>query len=551
MSNMRSDVIKHGVDAAPARSLLRADGLKDEDFDKPFIGIADSWNEVVPGHIHLNKIVDAVKEGIREAGGVPFVFGTPAVCDGIAMGHKGMRYSLISREVISDCCEVMVEGHAMDGWVGVSNCDKVTPGMLMAAGRMNIPALMVTGGAMEAGKLNGEDIDFQSVFEAIGQVQVGAADESFLKTVECAACPGAGSCSGLFTANTMACLTETLGMSLTGCGTSLAVDEKKLAIAKESGKRIVELVKKGIKPRDIVNSHSFHNAICVDMAIGGSTNTALHIPAISKEFGCPVDLSEFDKISREVPHITSLRPAGQFHIRDLDNAGGVPAILKRLIDHIEDAPTVNGKSVMEIAESATIADENVLRPLDNPYHQQGGIAILKGNISPMGSVIKQAAVSPKMMVFSGRARCFDSEKDATEAIKSGSIVAGDVVVIRYEGPKGAPGMPEMLAPTSIIQGMGLGETVALITDGRFSGATRGGAIGHASPEAYEKGPIAALRDGDMIDIDIPNRKLNARLSDEEIKARLAEVEIVDRPVTGVQKKYRKLVTNGVNGAYLE
>ncbi|AGI85077.1 Dihydroxy-acid dehydratase [Candidatus Methanomethylophilus alvi Mx1201] len=548
---MRSDVIKHGVDAAPARSLLRADGLKDEDFDKPFIGIADSWNEVVPGHIHLNKIVDAVKEGIREAGGVPFVFGTPAVCDGIAMGHKGMRYSLISREVISDCCEVMVEGHAMDGWVGVSNCDKVTPGMLMAAGRMNIPALMVTGGAMEAGKLNGEDIDFQSVFEAIGQVQVGAADESFLKTVECAACPGAGSCSGLFTANTMACLTETLGMSLTGCGTSLAVDEKKLAIAKESGKRIVELVKKGIKPRDIVNSHSFHNAICVDMAIGGSTNTALHIPAISKEFGCPVDLSEFDKISREVPHITSLRPAGQFHIRDLDNAGGVPAILKRLIDHIEDAPTVNGKSVMEIAESATIADENVLRPLDNPYHQQGGIAILKGNIAPMGSVIKQAAVSPKMMVFSGRARCFDSEKDATEAIKSGSIVAGDVVVIRYEGPKGAPGMPEMLAPTSIIQGMGLGETVALITDGRFSGATRGGAIGHVSPEAYEKGPIAALRDGDMIDIDIPNRKLNARLSDEEIKARLAEVEIVDRPVTGVQKKYRKLVTNGVNGAYLE
>lgn len=551
MSNMRSDVIKHGVDAAPARSLLRADGLKDEDFDKPFIGIADSWNEVVPGHIHLNKIVDAVKEGIREAGGVPFVFGTPAVCDGIAMGHKGMRYSLISREVISDCCEVMVEGHAMDGWVGVSNCDKVTPGMLMAAGRMNIPALMVTGGAMEAGKLNGEDIDFQSVFEAIGQVQVGSADESFLKTVECAACPGAGSCSGLFTANTMACLTETLGMSLTGCGTSLAVDEKKLAIAKESGKRIVELVKKGIKPRDIVNSHSFHNAICVDMAIGGSTNTALHIPAISKEFGCPVDLSEFDKISREVPHITSLRPAGQFHIRDLDNAGGVPAILKRLIDHIEDAPTVNGKSVMEIAESATIADENVLRPLDNPYHQQGGIAILKGNIAPMGSVIKQAAVSPKMMVFSGRARCFDSEKDATEAIKSGSIVAGDVVVIRYEGPKGAPGMPEMLAPTSIIQGMGLGETVALITDGRFSGATRGGAIGHVSPEAYEKGPIAALHDGDMIDIDIPNRKLNARLSDEEIKARLAEVEIVDRPVTGVQKKYRKLVTNGVNGAYLE
>ncbi|MCH3977530.1 MAG: dihydroxy-acid dehydratase [Candidatus Methanomethylophilus sp.] len=547
---MRSDVIKQGIDAAPARSLLRADGLGDADFDKPFIGIADSWNEIVPGHIHLNKIVEAVKEGIREAGGVPFVFGTPAVCDGIAMGHKGMRYSLISREVISDCCEVMVEGHALDGWVGVSNCDKVTPGMLMAAGRMNVPALIVTGGAMEAGNLKGNVVDFQTVFEAIGQVQVGTEGADYLKSVECAACPGPGSCSGLFTANTMACLTETLGMSLTGCGTSLAVDEKKLRIAKESGKKIVELVRKGIKPRDIVNIHSFRNAICVDMAIGGSTNTALHIPAISKEFGCPVDLSEFDRISREIPHITSLRPAGEFHIRDLDNAGGVPAILKRLRDHLEDAPTVNGRSILEIADAAEVKDANVLRPLDNPYHKQGGIAILKGNIAPLGSVIKQAAVSPKMMVFSGRARVFDSEKDATEAIKSGSIVAGDCVVIRYEGPKGAPGMPEMLAPTSIIQGMGLGESVALITDGRFSGATRGGAIGHVSPEAYEKGPIAALRDGDIIDIDIPNRKLNARISDEEMKARLAAVKIVDRPVTGVQKKYRKLVSNGVSGAYL-
>ncbi|MGI6008563.1 MAG: dihydroxy-acid dehydratase [Methanomethylophilus sp.] len=547
---MRSDVIKQGVDAAPARSLLRADGLKDDDFSKPFIGIADSWNEIVPGHIHLNKVVEAVKEGIREAGGVPFVFGTPAVCDGIAMGHKGMRYSLISREVISDCCEVMVEGHALDGWVGVSNCDKVTPGMLMAAGRMNVPAIIVTGGAMEAGTLDGKVVDFQTVFEAIGQVQVGAEDEKYLKSVECAACPGAGSCSGLFTANTMACLTETLGMSLTGCGTSLALDEKKLKIAKESGKKIVELVKKGIKPRDIVNSHSFHNAICVDMAIGGSTNTALHIPAISKEFGCPVDLAEFDKISREIPHITSLRPAGEYHIRDLDNAGGVPAILKRLKDHLEDAQTVNGTTIYQIADAAEVKDANVLRPLDNPYHKQGGIAILKGNIAPLGSVIKQAAVSPKMMVFSGRARVFDSEKDATDAIKSGKIVAGDCVVIRYEGPKGAPGMPEMLAPTSIIQGMGLGESVALITDGRFSGATRGGAIGHVSPEAYEKGPIAALQDGDIIDIDIPNRKLNVRLSDEELKARLAKVKVVERPVTGVQKKYRKLVSNGVSGAYL-
>ena len=548
---MRSDVIKHGVDAAPARSLLRADGLADEDFDKPFIGIANSWNEVVPGHIHLNKIVEAVKEGIREAGGVPFVFGTPAVCDGIAMGHKGMRYSLISREVISDCCEVMVEGHAMDGWVGVSNCDKVTPGMLMAAGRMNIPAIIVTGGAMEAGNGVEKGMDLQTVFEAIGKVQVGKENEEYLHKVECQACPGAGSCSGLFTANTMACLTETMGMSLTGCGTSLALDARKLEIAKESGKKIVELARKGIKPRDIVNAHSIHNAICVDMAIGGSTNTALHIPAISKEFGCPVALDEFDKISRVTPHITSLRPAGAYHIRDLDNAGGVPAILKRLKDFIEDADTVNGRSVMEIADGAKVLDEDVLRPVDNPYHQQGGIAILKGNIAPLGSVIKQAAVSPKMMVFSGKAKCFDSELDANAAIRAGKIVAGDVIVIRYEGPKGAPGMPEMLSPTSIIQGMGLGESVALITDGRFSGATRGGAIGHVSPEAYERGPIAALQDGDIIDIDIPNRKLNVRLSDEEIKARLEKVKIVERPVTGVQKKYRKLVTNGVNGAYLE
>ncbi|AGI47397.1 dihydroxyacid dehydratase [Thermoplasmatales archaeon BRNA1] len=548
---MRSDVIKHGIDAAPARSLFRADGLTDADFDKPFIGIANSWNSIVPGHIHLNKVVEAVKEGIEEAGGVAFIFGTPAVCDGIAMGHKGMRYSLISREVISDCCEVMVEGHALDGWVGVSNCDKVTPGMLMAAGRMDLPALMVTGGAMEAGSYNGSVIDFQDVFEAIGQVQIGKADEAYLKSIECAACPGPGSCSGLFTANTMACLTETLGMSLTGCGTSLAVDEKKLRIAKESGKRIVEMVRAGITPRSIVTRESFYNAICVDMAIGGSTNTALHIPAISKDFGCPVDLSEFDRVSRDIPHITSLRPAGAYHIRDLDNAGGVPAILKRLQNKLKDAKTCSGKTIMQIADEAKVLDEDVLRSLENPYHQQGGIAVLKGNIAPMGSVIKQAAVSPKMMVFSGTAKCFDSELEAVAAIKDGTVKAGDVVVIRYEGPKGAPGMPEMLAPTSIIQGMGLGESVALITDGRFSGATRGGAIGHVSPEAYEFGPIAALRDGDIIDIDIPNRKLNARLTDAEIKERLSKVKIVDRPVTGVQKKYRALVTNGVNGAYLD
>ena len=548
---MRSDAVKKGLDKAPARSLLRADGLDDSDFDKPFIAIANSWNEVVPGHIHLNEIVEAVKEGIIEAGGKPFVFGVPAVCDGIAMGHKGMRYSLISREVISDACEVMVEGHAFDGWVGVSNCDKVTTGMLMAMGRMNVPGLIVTGGAMEVGKHGDKSLDLQSVFEAVGSYSAGKIDENELRMIECAACPGKGSCSGLFTANTMACLTETLGLSLTGCATALADDNRKLAIARETGRRIVELAKKDIKPRDIVSKESFFNAIRVDMAIGGSTNTALHLPAISKDFGCPVTLDDFDRISRDTPHITSLRPGGPYSIKDLDLAGGIPAVLNILKDSIIDVPTGNGKSMGQIAAEGVVRDHEVLRSKDNPFHKEGGIAVLKGNIAPEGSVIKQSAVSPKMMKFSGRARVFECEKDAADAITSGDIVPGDAVIIRYEGPKGAPGMPEMLSPTSLIMGRGLGESVALITDGRFSGASRGGAIGHVSPEAYAGGPIAAVRDGDMIDIDIPARTLNVRLSDEEIKQRMAEVKIIDRPVTGVQKKYRKLVTSGANGAYLE
>jgi len=548
---MRSDVVRKGIESAPARSLLRADGLTDKDFEKPFIGIANSWNDIVPGHLHLNEIAEAVREGIREAGGVPFTFGVPAVCDGIAMGHNGMRFSLISREVISDCCEVMVEGHALDGWVGITNCDKVTPGMLMAAGRMNVPAIIVTGGAMEAGDLKNESLDLQSVFEALGSYSAGNVDEEFVKTVECAACPGKGSCSGLFTANSMACLTEVMGMSLTGCGTSLAVDPKKLEIARESGRRIVELVRKNIRPRDIVTMASFRNAVRVDMAIGGSTNTALHIPAISKDFGHNVTLDLFDEISRDVPHITSLRPAGLFTIKDLDDAGGMPAVLNRLQDIVEDAQTVSGKSIKEIAKESKVKNDNVLRPLDNPYHKQGGIAILKGNMAPQGAVIKQAAVSEKMMQFTGKARVFDREKDATDAILSGKIVAGDVVVIRYEGPKGAPGMPEMLSPTSLIMGRGLGDSVALITDGRFSGATRGGAIGHVSPEAYEKGPIAAIMDGDIIEIDIPKRKLEVKISDAELKDRMSKIKVVERPVTGAQKKYRKLVTNGANGAYLE
>ena len=548
---MRSDAVKKGLDKAPARSLLRADGLDDSDFDKPFIAIANSWNEIVPGHIHLNEIVEAVKEGIIEAGGKPFVFGVPAVCDGIAMGHKGMRYSLISRDVISDCCEVMVEGHAFDGWVGVSNCDKVTPGMLMAMGRMNVPGLIVTGGAMEVGRSGDRALDLQSVFEAVGSHSAGTMTEDEVKQIECAACPGRGSCSGLFTANTMACLTEALGLSLTGCGTCLADDTRKLSIARATGRRIVEMVRNDIKPRDIVSRESFLNAIRVDMAIGGSTNTALHLPAISKDFGCPVTLDDFDAISRVTPHITSLRPGGPYSIKDLDEAGGISAVLNILRDSLSDVPMGNGRKMSEVASEGKVTNAEVLRPIDNPYHEQGGIAVLKGNIAPEGSVIKQSAVSPKMMKFSGKARVFDCEKDAADAIVSGDIVSGDVVIIRYEGPKGAPGMPEMLSPTSLIMGRGLGESVALITDGRFSGASRGGAIGHVSPEAYAGGPIAAVRDGDIIDIDIPARTLNVRLSDDEIADRMVRIEPIDRPVTGVQRKYRKLVTSGANGAYLE
>ncbi len=545
---MRSDAVKKGVDRAPQRSLLRATGLTDADMEKPLIGIANSWNDVVPGHIHLNELAEEVRKGILEAGGVPLMFGVPGVCDGVAMGHAGMRYSLVSRDVISDCVEIMVQAHCMDGWVGVTNCDKITPGMLMAAGRLDLPAIMITGGPMEPGAKDGRGLDLQSVFEALGANKAGKMSEAEVLEIERCACPGQGACSGLFTANTMACLTEALGLSLTGCGSMLATDPRKKELARATGRRIVELVREGMSARKLVKKGSFTNAIVLDMAIGGSSNTALHLPAIAADFGFEIDLRAFDEISTRVPHLTSIKPSGPYYMKDFDAAGGVPAMLNRLLDDLSDEMTVNGIGIREIARQAIVRNQEVIRPRDRPFHAEGGIAVLYGNLAPQGSVVKQAAVSPEMMRFEGTAKVFDSEQEAYEAISARKIVAGDVVVIRYEGPKGGPGMPEMLSPTSLIAGMGLSNSVALITDGRFSGATRGPCIGHVSPEAFDKGPIAAIRDGDRISIDIPGRKMELLVSQEEIEGRLAKVKVVDRRPTGVLAKYRRLVGGASKGA---
>jgi dihydroxy-acid dehydratase len=545
---MRSDMVKDGIYKAPSRSLFRGAGLCDDDFDKPFVGIANSWNEIIPGHIHLDRLVEEVKKGISEEGGVPFTFGVPGICDGIAMGHEGMRYALTSRETIADCVELMAQAHWFDGWVGVTNCDKITPGMLMAAGRLDIPAIMVTGGPMESGKLDGEKIDVQSVFEVLGEYNAGKATADDVLKVECAACPGEGSCAGLFTANTMACLTEVMGMSLTGCGSMLATDKRKRDLARATGRRIVQLIKEGGTPRQMVTKGSFENAIKVDMAIGGSTNTTLHLPAIAAEFGYEIELDLFDRYSREIPHLTNLRPGGPFFMEDFDNAGGVPAMMKRIKKHLSNEMTVNGTTIYQIVDEAEVRNEDVIRSMDRPFHKEGGIAVLRGNLAPEGSVIKQSAVSPNMIQFTGKAKVFDSEKDSLEAIDGGKIVSGDVVVIRYEGPKGGPGMPEMLSPTSRIAGMGLIDSVALITDGRFSGATRGPCIGHISPEAFERGPIGIVRDGDQIRIDIPERRLDLLISEEEFKKRMETFVPKDRKPTGVLAKYRKLVSSASKGA---
>lgn len=551
---MRSDNIKKGLERAPHRSLLKAVGLTDEEMALPFIGVVNSWNEVIPGHIHLDKLAEAVKAGIRMAGGVPFEFNTIGICDGIAMGHTGMKNSLPSRELIADSIELMVEAHQFDGMVMIPTCDKIVPGHLMAAGRLDIPAIVVTGGPMMPGIVGDEPRDVISLFEAVGARQNNRITDRELKNLEDCACCGAGSCAGLFTANTMACVTEALGLSLPGCGTAHAVDAKKVRLAKHSGMKILELVKKGIRPTQIVTRESLDNAIRVDMAIGGSTNTALHLPAIAQEFGLDLPLMRFDEISKETPHLINLRPGGDRYLIDFERAGGVPAIQQRLQEKLDlDTLTVSGKTLGENLREYIIinprANTEIIATLESPIHAEGGIAVLKGSLAPDGSVIKQTAVSLKMQRHSGPARVFDGEEAAMKAIMEKKIKPGDCLVIRYEGPKGGPGMREMLSPTAAIAGMGLIDSVALITDGRFSGGTRGPCIGHVSPEAAEGGAIALVRDGDIIEIDIPKRVLNLKLSQEELeKRRKAWKPPAPKVTKGYLARYQKQVSSADKGA---
>ena len=550
---MRSDAIKVGVQRAPHRALLKALGITDMDMKKPFIGVVNSFTNIIPGHMHLDQIATAVKEGIYTAGGVPFEFNTIGICDGIAMGHNGMRYSLPSRELIADSVEVMVQAHRFDGIVLISTCDKITPGMLMAAARLNIPAIMVTGGPMLSGIYKGKKVGTDSMFEAIGKVSAGKMDEEELKCLEDVACPSCGSCNGLFTANTMACVTEALGMSLTGCATPLAVSSKRLRIAKATGERIVGLVKEELKPLDILSMKAFENAIMVDMALGGSTNTVLHVTAIANEAGIDLPLSLFDEISKRVPHICSMIPSGPYDMKDLDEAGGIPAVMNVLKDLLDlNSITVTGKNIEENIKNSDVLNPEVIRSLDNPVHSEGGIAVLKGNLAPEGGVVKAAGISTNMMVHNGPAKVFDSEEEAMKAILEQKICKGDVVVIRYEGPKGGPGMREMLSPTAAIAGMGLSESVALITDGRFSGATRGPCIGHVSPEAAVGGPIALLKENDVIEIDVPKRKLNVKLSEKElVKRKEAWTPRKPNITKGYLVRYSQLVQSAHKGSILE
>lgn len=553
---MRSDKTKKGFERAPNRSLLKATGLTDSEMEKPFIAVVNSWNELIPGHIHLDKVAEAVKAGIRTAGGVPFEFHTIGICDGIAMGHEGMRYSLPSREAIEDSIELVLQGHQLDGMVMITACDKITPGHLMAAGNLNIPAIVVTGGPMAPGYVDDGYRDLISVFEGVGECQAAKLSEEKLKLLEDCSCSGAGSCAGMYTANTMACMTEALGLSLPGCATAHAVDAKKIRIAKESGERIVSMVHENLTPRKLVTPESFENAIMVDLAIGGSTNTTLHLPAVAHAFGLQLTLDTFDRLSRATPHIISLKPGGVHYMLDFERAGGIQAIMQRLGSKLHlDQMTVNGKTVGENIDELCIVNPKlhaeVISTVEAPIHKEGGIAVLKGSLAPDGAVVKQAAVSPKMLKHSGPARVFNSEEDAMQAILKGKIISGDVVVIRYEGPKGGPGMREMLSPTSAIAGMGLIESVALVTDGRFSGGTRGPCIGHVSPEAQEGGPIGLVQEGDIIEIDIPERKLDLKVSSEELARRKTTFVPLEKPVTGYLARYRRFVSSASKGAIIE
>jgi len=547
---MKSDAVKKGVERAPHRSLLYAVGCTRAEMDKPFIGIINSFSEVVPGHIHLRTIADAVKAGVREGGGVPFEVNTIAVCDGIAMNHAGMKYSLPSRELIADSVEIVAEAHGFDALVFIPNCDKIIPGMLMAAVRLNLPAIFVSGGPMLAGQLDGKKVDLSSVFEAVGAVTGGKMTREELLRLEELACPGCGSCAGMFTANTMNCLTEAMGMGLPGNGTIPAVDARRQGLARKAGRQVMRLLADDIRPGSIINSDAIYNAFTVDMALGGSTNSVLHVIAIAHEAGVDFKLSMINEISQRTPYLCKLRPSGQYHLEDLDRAGGIPAVMSELKKLLKlDSRTVTGKTVAEnVADSQTL-DKEVIRPVADAHSATGGLVLLFGNLAPDGAVVKRAAVAPEMMTHRGPARVFDSEEEATKAILDGKIKSGDVLVIRYEGPKGGPGMREMLTPTSLLSGIGMDKEVALITDGRFSGATRGAAIGHVSPEAASKGPIAAVREGDIISIDIPNYKLDVELADEEIANRLGQLaEFEPKIKTGYLKYYAEKVSSASTGA---
>ena len=555
---MHSDKAKKGIERAPHRSLFKAIGYTDDEIKRPLIGIANSVNTIIPGHVNLDKITEAVKAGIYMAGGTPIEFGTIGVCDGIAMNHVGMKYSLGSRELIADSIEVMATAHAFDAMVMVPNCDKIIPGMLMAAARLDIPTIVISGGPMLAGRHPDnpkQKVDLISVFEAVGAVRSGKMSEEQLSCIEDAACPTCGSCAGMFTANSMNCLTEVIGMGLPGNGTIPAVMSARIRLAKMAGIKILELHEKQITPGKILTQKSFENALTVDMALGCSTNTVLHLTALAHEIGLPLELDLINQVSKRTPHLCSLSPGGTHHIEDLDYAGGISALMKTLSDEgliNEECVTVTGNSVKENISRATVLDSTVIRPADNPYHKEGGLAVLFGNLAPDGCVVKQSAVVDEMMQHEGPARVFDSEEDATEAILGGKIIKGDVIVIRYEGPKGGPGMREMLAPTSAIAGMQLDAHVALITDGRFSGGTRGAAIGHISPEAMQKSPIAVVNEGDIISIDIPQKKITLKVDEKEIKNRLSKWTQPKPKITkGYMARYARMVSSADKGAVMD